>query len=234
MKVDILKSGSSGNCVVIDDCIIIDAGYVPKNPPKGDVLLLTHAHTDHTKELGKFGGVPIYTLGDVREMVLEKWKYLAINAMGPGKLYRLPFGVEGPYHVSAVPLNHGVPCVGFDIRKGEERLLYATDFRSFEAPIDVRDYTELYLECNNTLDPTDIVDVYFGDKPTDDFHRRKSYFTHCNVSYIYDLFERAGFSEDNPCTTPITLMHKSTFYYNAHPEKIERLCRIANVQNPLL
>lgn len=135
------------------------------------------------------------------------------------------------------PINvkHDIPCIGFDITHDGERILYATDFNAFREEIDVRDYTALYLECNNTLTPEDFADLYFTEeKPKDEFHRRKSYHNHCNVGYLRMLFERAGFSEDNPCDIPLTLLHKSTYYYHAHPEEIVKLCKIANVQNPLL
>lgn len=243
MDVRIIKSGSSGNCVTVDDRLIIDAGFCPDVVPKGSALLLTHAHTDHTKALQRFEGIPIYAGRATSEAIAQKWPFLAVNILEceddglPNPTYRLPYDATpgDEYFVRPINVKHDVPCIGFDITHDGERILYATDFNAFREEIDVRDYTALYLECNNTLTPEDFADLYFTEeKPKDEFHRRKSYHNHCNVGYLRMLFERAGFSEDNPCDIPLTLLHKSTYYYHAHPEELVKLCKIANVQNPLL
>lgn len=232
MEVNVLASGSSGNCVTIDDTIIIDAG-VDCNP-KGKALLITHIHTDHTKALGKLGGVSIYTSQEVADKLSEKHPYLAFNVLETGKKYMLKFDGE-TYFVTAIRLKHDVPCIGFDIEHDGERILYATDFNEIVDDVDVRDYTALYLECNNTLNPHDLVDAFFGEeKPKDEFHRRKSYYNHCNVGYLVGLFERAGFTHDKPCDIPLTLLHKSSYYYLSNAERLVDLCKIANVKNPLM
>lgn len=76
MKVNILASGSSGNCIAIqskDSCILIDAG-VPKTKIEKRLLdvgiradeikaiFITHAHADHTKGLALANkySIPVY------------------------------------------------------------------------------------------------------------------------------------------------------------------------------
>lgn len=247
MNVNILKSGSSGNCVVIDDTIIIDAGYCPEVTPKGRAVLVTHSHSDHVKCLDRFADLPIYTSKQTADTLSSRYPFIPFNILKTvedvsvfdmvAPTYRIPFDAKPgeEYLVRAVLLNHDVPCIGFDIQHDGERILYATDFSAFRENINVRDYTALYLECNNTLQYSDMADVFFSEaEPKDGFHRRKSFRNHCNSSYLYHLFESAGFSESNPCDIPLTLLHKSTYYYSTTPEEIIRLCRIANVKNPLL
>lgn len=230
MKVKIYASGSAGNCVIIEDELIIDAGVEVLT--RGSLLLLTHSHTDHTKMLHKYAGLPVYTTRETAEKLRDRFPYIEFNILEFGT-YALDTP-KGKFLVTPVRLKHDVPCVGFDICYNGERILYATDFNEILDDIYVRDYTALYLECNNTLLSSDMVDVYFNDTPPKDgFHRRKSYSNHCNVAYLVNMFTRAGFSPENRCETPLVLLHKSSYYYASHVERLVPLCRIANVRNPL-
>ena len=232
MNVNVFASGSSGNCVVINDDIIIDAGAYC--PVVGSALLLTHNHTDHTKEIKRYAGLPIYTSQDVADRLSQKFPYITFSVIHPEQTYEIK-GVHGSYYVKPIQLEHDVPCIGFDIVHGDERILYATDFASIQSDVDLSVYTQLFLECNNTLLPSDIMDVLItDDKPRDEFHRRKSYYNHCNIGYLIGLFERNGYTEQNRCEIPLTLLHKSSYYYLAHSERLIELCKIANVQNPLM
>lgn len=226
MNVKILASGSSGNVATIDDTIIIDCGA--SVPTCGGYVLITHQHTDHTKFLDRVAGFPIYMTEPTANALLKKYCYTRVRLLSIDWWYDI-----GKYKVRPIELKHDVPCVGYDIKNDKgERILFATDFNSIITPIDVRDYTALYLECNNTLNVTDLQDAYFGETlPKDEFHRRKSFANHCNVDYLVSLFERAGFSEQNPCKIPLTLLHKSSYYYGANLDKLNKLTAIANVCN---
>ena len=232
MKVDIYSSGSAGNLVVLNDEVIIDAGVY--RPVAGKALLITHHHTDHVKELLKFGGIPVYTVEEVRDKLEGRFPYLSATAVEYGQMFVVK-GDDDFYYITPIRLKHDVPCCGFDIVYKDERILYATDFNEIVDHVELSDYTALYLECNNTLNPLCLVDAFFGDDiPKDEFHRRKSFQNHCNADYLIGLFKRCGYSEDNRCEIPLTLMHKSTYYYLANSERIVELCKIANVKNPLL
>jgi len=221
MDVVIINSGSNGNCAVIDDTLIIDAGW--NCTPKGKYVLLTHHHSDHTKHLDKMGGLPIYCTGETAEALREKWPYVAFQIVPTDTLLEL-----GDYQIRFTPVKHDAPCVAFDIRKGAERILWATDFSEFLAPINLNAYDALYIECNNTLYVEDMGDVYFSEtKPKDEFHRRKSFQNHCNVQYLIDMFKQ------QPCYAPLTLLHRSSHYYLHNTERIAELCKVANVTNPL-
>lgn len=231
MKVEIIASGSRGNCAIIEDELIIDVGVTPPN--KGSVVLLTHLHTDHTRELSKVQGLPIWATRETAQKLAEKHPYIEFSILGSGNVYKIVANGK-EFYVHPIKLKHDVPCVGYDITYNGERILFATDFNEILDEIDVRDYTALYLECNNTLIPRSLYAVYFDEeKPKDEFHRRKSYYNHCNVSYLRKLFTDAGFSIANPCDIPLTLLHKSSYYYATTPETVVELCTIANVLNPI-
>lgn len=248
MNVRIAHTGSSGNLAVIDDTIVIDAGWSPAGELKGEekALFLTHCHTDHTKFLSEFGGLPIYALETTAFKLQQgKFPYMAFNELVPGVTVRIQDGAYS-YVINPVSLKHDVPCVGFEIMRfdeiGEEEcVFYGTDFRAIEdeeAFIKrLRDkyYDALYIECNNTMTPQNMVDIYFpeddGAPPKDEFHRRRSYDNHCNASYLMDIFTRAGYSESNKFTEPVTFLHKSSYYYHSNPELLVKLANFINIQN---
>lgn len=234
MKVTIHASGSRGNCASIEDALIIDAG-VSCNAI-GSALFLTHAHTDHIKEIKRFDGLPLYCTQETYNTLKSsgRFAYLEPSIIEPFVKYRFEFSGD-EFYVTAIPLKHDVPCVGFDIEHDGERVFFATDFNEILDPdFDVRNYTEIFIECNNTLAPSDIEELhFFEDKaPKDAHHRAKSFNNHCNVNYLMSLFTRAGFSESNKCETPVTLLHRSSYYYMTYWERIIELCKVANVRNP--
>ena len=219
MNVNILGSGSSGNSVIVDDLIVIDAGIkraATLNVIKHGIVLITHEHTDHTKHLSDLEGIPCYTTPEIAERLSAKFPFMqfqTLRADGPNVLVL----ADRQYTITPVALKHDVPCVGFDIKCESERILYATDFSQIVDPVNLSDYTQLFLECNNTLDYADMSELFFDDTvPRDEFHRRRSFYNHCNVSYLRSLIVR-----DKAFDVPLTLMHKSSYYYEKHPEKIE-------------
>lgn len=245
MRVDILASGSSGNCAVIDDLIAIDAGYERLVDAK--YLFLTHAHTDHTKHLDKFSGLPVYCLPETADALRKTYPYTAFQTLTDGvkSVNIYPRMTNNGYGVTPIRLKHDVPCAGYEIAKhGENREIIAimTDFSAivdedgFVEKLAAGYYDALYIECNNTLSDADLVDAYISvddeKPPRDEFHRRRSYQNHCNVNYLISLFTRAGYSESKRFAAPVTLLHKSKSYYGANPERIEYLSKIVNIVNP--
>ncbi len=249
MNVNIIHTGSSGNCAVVDDALIIDAGW--NVLPDGDAVLLTHQHSDHTKYLDNMQGIPIYALEEtINKLKTDpKYTYMAFNYLVKGVHHVIHAG-NYDYYVLAEAVNHDVPCVGFDIIRrdrisatDEKRIFFATDFHTLKHEDrfikNLRDkvYDAIYIEANNTLNPTDFMDIHFpeeGEKqPRDAFHRERSYHNHANVDYIRSLFVRAGYSEDNKFTEPVTLLHKSSYYYSFNPERVVELCKMVKITNPL-
>lgn len=248
MNVHIYGTGSSGNMTVIDDFLIIDAGLTEN--PKGEAILLTHSHTDHTKALPKLGGIPLYATAATAAKLQEKWPYMGFNILTPGDTLTLRRDDGSTYYVTPVEVKHDVPCVGFDITcvpgdviRKETRILWLTDFSSIVQEQTVIDnlrkrvYDHVYIECNNTLLLVDLMDCYITEDeqplPRDEYHRRKSFQNHCNFSYLQSLFKRAGFTPEKRYADPVTFIHKSSYYYHANVEYIAKLCAVANITNPL-
>lgn len=246
MNVNILGSSSAGNCAVIDDFIVIDCGITYSGP--AEHVLLTHHHSDHTKRLCDVGGLSIYATEATASKLLEgKYPYISFNKVCAGMPIKLEKGLY-TYIVTPFLVKHDAPCVGYDIARLDEigcieRILFSTDFNSIvdEQRVirDIKDqvYDEIYIECNNSLTHANFTDIFFleeGEKePRDAFHRRKSYENHCNVAYLIGLFRAAGYSEIRPFTEPVTLLHKSSFYYTANVEMLAELKKIANIKNIL-
>ena len=85
MEVKILHTGSKGNCAVIDDALIIDAGW--NVTPEGEAVFLTHCHGDHTKHLDKMFGIPIYALQETVDKLQTdpRFAYTTFNIISKSK-----------------------------------------------------------------------------------------------------------------------------------------------------
>ena len=248
MNVRIISTGSKGNCAVIDNAIIIDAGW--NVTVEGVAIVITHQHSDHVKYLDKMSGMPIYALPETIEKLQEnmRFAYTAFTPLERFKEVVIPTP-DATYYVVPIPVNHDAPCVAFDIRKvskesfDEERIFFGTDFNTlgeegeFVRHLKDKTYDAIFIEANNTLNETDFLDVYFPEdgkkEPKDAFHRLRSFRNHSNVDYIRSLFSKAGYSEFNKFTEPVTLLHKSSYYYPQNPERVVELCKMVKITNPL-
>lgn len=138
MKVQIIASGSKGNCTIVlcnDTNLIIDMGisYLTlKNSLEENSLsfdnfngiLITHCHKDHTKGLSsliKKTNIPVY--------IPEKM-YDSIKEYVP---YPRCIIIDDEFYINDVKINllhtsHDAPCsVGFIIRNNDKSLVYITD-----------------------------------------------------------------------------------------------------------
>ena len=138
MKVQIIASGSKGNCTIVlcnDTNLIIDMGisYLTlKNSLEENSLsfdnfngiLITHCHKDHTKGLSsliKKTNIPVY--------IPEKM-YNSIKEYVP---YPRCIIIDDEFYINDVKINllhtsHDAPCsVGFIIRNNDKSLVYITD-----------------------------------------------------------------------------------------------------------
>ena len=153
MNYNIISTGSQGNAVVLNDCILIDCGVsfkALKDVYKQlQIVLLTHEHTDHInkttiKRLAKerptlrFGCcewlVSILVDCDVSERNIDVFEI--------GKVY--DYGV---FKVSPIKLYHNVPNCGYRLFFGTEKAIYATDTEHLEG-ITAKDYDLYMIEAN--------------------------------------------------------------------------------------
>lgn len=133
VDVNVIETGSSGNCTIYDKTVMVDCGisYKKVQPFIGDLklVLLTHVHSDHFK------------VSTIRRMALERPKlriaccgWLAkpladgnvpkhqVIVMKPNFIY--DFGI---CHVIPVEVEHDVPNVAYKILFPSCKVFYATD-----------------------------------------------------------------------------------------------------------
>jgi phosphoribosyl 1,2-cyclic phosphodiesterase len=140
VRVFVLGSGSSGNCLVIEadgERILIDAGMGPvraaermrslgedlivRRPPLG--VFVTHDHADHSAHalpLARALRAPVYAHGGARlERVRSR---LDVLPYSPGRVVPV-----GPFLVEAVSIPHDAPHVALRVTADKHRMAVVTD-----------------------------------------------------------------------------------------------------------
>ena len=148
--------GHNTSAFLIDDTILLDAGTVGAVLSEDDQLgltdiLITHTHIDHIKGIPLLAdnitirqiarNIKIISTSEILETIRQHlmndviWpdfsKIKIPSASSPVVSYLeiepgLPFTV-GEYTITALPMSHSVPAVGFILRSGETSLLYTGD-----------------------------------------------------------------------------------------------------------
>lgn len=157
MTFNIIKTGSAGNAVVIDDRVLVDCGVPYKTLGNAvrriSLVLLTHIHTDHfrvatLKRMAKER--PMLRFGCcewlVKPLLDAGVPAKRIDVYQPGMEYRY-----GNITVSPVLLKHNVPQCGYKVFTDNGKALYCTDTNSLEG-IEAKDYDLYLLEANYTED----------------------------------------------------------------------------------
>jgi len=129
VNITVHHSGSSGNLYQVDN-LLIEAG-VPVKKIKKDLnyrlseiagCLITHSHGDHAcaaKEIMK-AGIDCYCLMETAaELDLLGHR---LHLLEPDRQIQI-----GTWAVKPFILVHDVPCLGFVLARGEEKLMYAND-----------------------------------------------------------------------------------------------------------
>jgi hypothetical protein len=159
MKYEILETGSSGNCTIINERIAIDIGVSFKKiaPYEKDLklVLLTHEHRDHfmpstIKRLAK--DRPTLRFGccewlaqrllecGVRPQNIDLYE---INGFGYHYGEAMDFTIVQPER-----LTHNVPNCGYHVAVNGEWLFYATDTGSLDG-IEAKNYALYLVEANH-------------------------------------------------------------------------------------
>lgn len=135
MKIKTIASGSSGNCYIIDNCLMLECGITLREISKYidlfliDGCLISHAHKDHNyskKELELFS-IPSFSHENIKPLQ----KFYISN-----------------YTVISFDNHHDTPCFGFLIKpkNSDDKLLFATDTSSIDYFF--KDLTHIMIECN--------------------------------------------------------------------------------------
>lgn len=138
MKVNILASGSSGNCIALtvdDKTILIDAGIaktkiekallnVNIRPDNVQAIFITHAHKDHTKGLpiaNKYK-IPVYAAED-------EWK--DIKSVDVDNMMSFPAGVGvnvKEFGIKSFKVHHDAyEPVGYSVYSGKQKVSICLD-----------------------------------------------------------------------------------------------------------
>src|ERR1039457_6796037 len=147
--------GNNTSAFLIDDCLLLDAGTVcsvidPDAQAKIRHILVTHTHLDHVKgiplladslALGSPSGTAI-TIHSIPEIIESLHTHLLNDVMWPDFtcipsaeaptviLAAVETGKEaviGGYRVTAMPVRHSIPAVGYIISDDRSTLLYTGD-----------------------------------------------------------------------------------------------------------
>lgn len=149
LRLYVLSSGSSGNCLVVEfegERLVIDAGMGPNRAtermralgadlitsraPLG--LFVTHDHGDHAAHahsLARALRAPLYAHGG--SPLEDPRKRVEVHAYTPGRSVHL-----GPFQVDSLPIPHDAPHVALRVSAGGRRFAIATDLG--HAPRDLR------------------------------------------------------------------------------------------------
>lgn len=153
MNYNIISTGSQGNAVVLNDCILIDCGVsfkALKEVYKGlKLVLLTHLHSDH------FRPQTLKRLADeratlrfgccqwlVKPLIEAGIPKQNIDVYEIGKIYDYK-----AFKVSPIKLYHNVPNSGYRVFANGEKAIYATDTGHLQG-ITAKDYDLYMIESN--------------------------------------------------------------------------------------
>lgn len=153
MNYNIISTGSQGNAVVLNDCILIDCGVSFKALKEIykdiKIVLLTHRHSDHFNPttLGMLAkerptlrfACCEWLVSDLLECNVPKRN---IDVLEIGKIYDYR-----AFKVSPIKLYHNVPNCGFRVFAGDEKAIYATDTEHLEG-ITAKGYSLYMIEAN--------------------------------------------------------------------------------------
>ena len=158
VKYKILSTGSIGNCIVVNDYLMLDCGlpYTKIQPylDKIKLIFISHCHSDHLKKSTikriayekpkiKFI-VGNFLVNELIELGVNKRNVITFET---GKWFDI-----GIFQVKMDYLFHDVPNNCLHIKfKNEEKLFYATDTSSIDH-IEAKGYNLYLIEANYNTD----------------------------------------------------------------------------------
>ena len=149
-----VAGGTNHHCCgfLINDTVLLDAGTISaaltlREQLNSHDILLTHVHFDHVQGLPPFADNISHDIKktvaitgtsevvrDLRAHVFNDAVYPDFFSLPPGRPVFTPRIIEprqpvqiGGLTITAIPVNHLVPTVGFLIREGDRSILYSGD-----------------------------------------------------------------------------------------------------------
>lgn len=208
MKLDVISSSSSGNCIILNGDIMFDCG-VPINKilqncmPR--VCFLTHSHKDHSQSASRvinYGTHIICHDITAKELKLE---HIRLN-----KFQNLGFKQFQDIKFFPFPCVHDVECWGFLIYYQDKKIAYITDTKYITASLP--DLDLLICEINHDK-------IKSSDK-------KRVMETHMNISTFEDYFLKREIIVKN-----LLISHMSDRNANENNiiERVKKIKRIKNV-----
>ena len=154
LSINVLQTGSSGNCLILENIIALDMGVTVKTVEpylsRLQLVFVGHEHGDH------FKGSTIKTLAYKRPnlrfcggaWLTKKFVYAGvskrnIDVLEDGKTYDY-----GAFQISPVTLFHNVPNFGLKIFINGKKVIYIVDTGSVDG-IEAKNFDLILLEANH-------------------------------------------------------------------------------------
>lgn len=155
MKYEIIQTGSTGNCTVLENILALDMGVAFKKvaPYMRDLQLVfvSHEHGDHFKEstirnLARSRPMLRFCGG---EFLVQKFLDAGVS---PRNIDILEIGTTydyGVFKIEPIPLNHDVPNFGLRVFMKGQKAVYIVDTGHLEG-VEARGYDLYLVEANHT------------------------------------------------------------------------------------
>lgn len=145
LNYEVLKTGSKGNCVVIED-VMVDCG-IPFSKMKDHLydikyLLLTHIHSDHIKP------ATLQKIKDLFPKITILGNYEVAQKFGVDIIVNNGFPVETrDYVFTPVKAIHDVITTGYEWEVNDMKVCYMTDTNSYKF-FENAPYDHFFIEAN--------------------------------------------------------------------------------------
>lgn len=207
LNYEILGSGSSGNCVVIEN-VMVDCGLpylaIKDKLYDVDILLITHKHSDH---------IVASTYKKIRQnfpniTVIANYEVAYLYDVDIVCNENVPVSYGG-YEFIPFRGEHGdVLCYGYTWKFEDLEIIYATDMSNFDLAPD-KQYDYLFLESNHDEHKLNAIESYYKGKKKYGYDVYASSMRHCSTQRCKGFYYTHRKSKESPL---IELHISSRFY----------------------
>lgn len=205
---EIISTGSKGNAVVYNDCILVDCGVsytkIKQHEARLQIVLLTHEHKDHIniKTLQRLqANRPTLRIGCGKWMLPLLSGLNNIDVYEVGKIYNY-----GSFRISPVKLYHDVDQVGYRLFIGNYKIFHATDTAHLKG-ITAKDYDLYAIEHN--YDEEKAQQAIEIAKETGEYcHATGSINSHLSIEQAWEFINK-----NKKESSETVQLHKSSTYY---------------------
>ena len=194
MNIEIIGSGSSGNSILFDGSVLIDAGmpykFIEAHIKGIEAVLLTHRHSDHlnTTTVCKIhiANESIkFCCGAFLKDILTKTGLPEENiiVIDAGKKYKISDITFSPFNVK-----HDVPNIGYRILSKGKKHIHCTDLANLDG-ITAKNYDSATIECNHHL-PTALKMIKESNKKGEFSHLKRTIETHLSVGKALSFVDK--------------------------------------------